>query len=181
MYLMNTDNLGGYSTIKNNVLGTYQIGGCWCGPSYFVDTDGVARVVSSGGREVRVWKLATSPKPALKQESTSPFLIGGAQDPGFFTSISSSGTTNPIIWVLARPPASSPRSPVYLYAFNPDAINGSTMTELFKGVGGYWPNLTGNSNLVPVVANGQVFVASYQELQIFGIKKATATPTAKKK
>jgi hypothetical protein len=180
MYLMNTDNLGGYSTIKNNVLGTYQIGQCWCGQSYFVDTDGIARVVSSGAREVRVWKLATSPKPALTQVSTSPFLIGGGQDPGFFTSISSNGTANPIIWVLSRPPSSSLRSPVYLYAFNPDATNGSTMTELFKGVGGYWPNLGGNSNLVPVVANGQVFVASYQELQIFGLKKPAASQTTKK-
>jgi hypothetical protein len=180
MYLMNTDNLGGYSTIKNNVLGTYQIGKCWCGQSYFVDTDGIARVVSSGAREVRVWKLATSPRPALTQVSTSPFLIGGGQDPGFFTSISSSGTANPIIWVLSRPPSTSLRSPVYLYAFNPDAVNGSTMTELFKGVGGYWPNLGGNSNLVPVVANGEVFVASYQELQIFGLKKPAASQTTKK-
>jgi len=181
MFLMDADNLGGYSPIKNNVLGTYQIGACWCGQSYFVDTDGIARVVSSGAREVRVWKLATSPKPKLTQVSTSPFMIGGAQDPGFFTSISSSGTTNPIIWALSRPPSSSLKSPVYLYAFNPDALNGSTMTELFKGVAGYWPNLTGNSNLVPVVANGEVFVASYQELQIFGLKSPAVSQTAKGK
>ena len=37
MYLMNEDHLGGYSSTTNNVLGTYSIGGCWCGPSYFVD------------------------------------------------------------------------------------------------------------------------------------------------
>ncbi len=34
LVLMNEDNLGGYSTTKNNVLGTYRIGGCWCGQSY---------------------------------------------------------------------------------------------------------------------------------------------------
>jgi hypothetical protein len=34
---------------------------------------------------------------------------------------------------------------------------------------GNWPNLTGNANLVPVVANGQVFVASNKQLQIFGL------------
>ena len=50
------------------------------------------------------------------------------------------------------------------------------MAQLFKGLGGYWPNLGGNSNLVPVVANGDVFIASNQELQIFGLK-----PAAKKK
>ena len=30
----------------------------------------------------------------------------------------------------------------------------------------------GNANLVPVVANGEVFVASYAQLQIFGLKHA---------
>ncbi len=175
MFLMNVDNLGGYSTVKNNVLAAYQIGGCWCGQSYFVDADGTPRVVTSGGKAVRVWKLSTSPRPALTQVAMSPYLIDG-QDPGFFTSISSNGTTNPIIWALSKPPASSQISPVYLYAFNPDATTGSTMTQLFKGVGGVWPNLTGNANLVPVVANGEVFIASNKELQIFGLKA-----TAKKK
>jgi hypothetical protein len=171
MFLLNVDHLGGYSTVKNNVLAAYQIGGCWCGQSYFVDTDGIARVVSSGGRAVRVWKLATSPKPALTQVAISPYMVGG-QFPGFFTSVSSNGTTNPIIWALARPPNSSVLSPVYLYAFNPDATTGSTMTQLFKGVGGVWPNLGGDANLVPVVANGEVFVASNKELQIYGLKTA---------
>ena len=84
MFLLNVDHLGGYSTLKNNVLATYQIGGCWCGQSYFVDADGIGRVVSSGGKAVRVWKVSTSPKPALTQVAISPYLIGG-QDPGFFT------------------------------------------------------------------------------------------------
>ena len=43
------------------------------------------------------------------------------------------------------------------------------MKELFKGKAGAWPNLGGNSNLVPVVANGMVFVASDKQLQIFGL------------
>jgi len=31
MYFMNEDNLGGYSPNQNSVLGTYSVGGCWCG------------------------------------------------------------------------------------------------------------------------------------------------------
>ncbi len=39
---MNEDSLGGYSPKKNNVLGTYSVGPCWCGQSYYVDpTDGL--------------------------------------------------------------------------------------------------------------------------------------------
>ena len=43
------------------------------------------------------------------------------------------------------------------------------MPVLFQGSAGSWINLGNNANLVPVVANGEVFVASYQQLQIFGL------------
>jgi hypothetical protein len=91
--------------------------------------------------------------------------ISSGQDPGFFTAISSDGTANPIIWALGKPVSGNQQET--LYAFNPDA-GGSTMSMLFQGVAGSWPS-GGNANLVPVVANGEVFVASYQELQIFGL------------
>jgi hypothetical protein len=169
MYFMNEDNLGGYSPNQNNVLGTYNVGGCWCGQSYYVDpTDGVGRVVSSGGSNVQVWKIQTSPKVALTRLEFSA-NIGGQQDPGFFTTISSNGTANPIIWALNRPLATA-KAPLDLFAFNPDGgKNKNTIKQLFKTKAGYWPNLGGNSNLVPVVANGQVFVASNKVLQIFGL------------
>ncbi len=170
MFLMNEDKLGGFFTNKNNVLASFAVGGCWCGQSYFVDpSDGIGRVVSSGGRQVRVWKLQTSPKVSLTKTTVSPG-IGGGQDPGFFTTISSNGTASPIIWAVSRPPNAGKSSPVYLFAFDPES-GGSTMKQLFKGNAGAWPNLGGDANLVPVVANGQVFVASNQQLQIFGIKK----------
>ncbi len=171
MFLMNEDSLGGYSSQTNNVLGTYSIGGCWCGPSYFVDPDdSVARVVSSGGSTVEVWKLQTSPTTSLKLVAQSA-SIGGGQDPGFFTSISSNGTGNAIIWALSRPASGNPA--IYLYAFNPDS--GTNMEPLFRGQAGEWPNFGGNSNLVPVVANGEVFVASHNQLQIFGLIAHTTT------
>jgi hypothetical protein len=166
---MNEDKLGGYSTTKNHVLGTLSIGGCWCGQSYFVDpNDGLARVVSSGGTKVGVWKLQTSPTPKLTSV-TSATVSGGTQHPGFLTSVSSNGTAGPIIWALSRP-VSQQADNIGLYAFNPES-GGSTMALLYKNHAGTWPNLTGNSNLVPVVANGKVYVASYKQLQIFGLKQ----------
>jgi hypothetical protein len=169
MYFMNEDKLGGYSTTKNHVLGTLSIGGCWCGQSYFVDpNDGLARVVSSGGTKVGVWKLQTSPTPKLTSV-TSATVSGGTQHPGFLTSVSSNGTAGPIIWALSRP-VSQQADNLGLYAFNPES-GGSTMALLYKNHAGTWPNLTGNSNLVPVVANGKVYVASYKQLQIFGLKQ----------
>ena len=54
---------------------------------------------------------------------------------------------------------------VYLYAF--DAAN--NLTQLFSAVAGNWPNTGGNANIVPVVANGKVYVASNKKLSIFGL------------
>ncbi len=166
MYFMNEDDLGGYSTTGNDVLGTYRIGSCWCGQSYFVDPgDGLARVVSSGGNVADVWKLQTSPTPKLINVAHAPISTG--QDGGFFTSVSSNGTASPIIWALARPTAQMPPS-MLLYAFN--AESGAKMAQLFRAVGGSWPNQGGNSNQVPMIANGMVYVASFRQLRIFGLK-----------
>jgi hypothetical protein len=175
MYVMNEDSLGGYSPTKNNVLGTYQIGGCWCGPSYYVDpVDGFARIVSSGNEKAEVWKVQTSPKVALTLMGTSPSVGTTAQNPGFFTTISSNGTANPIIWALSHP-QNTAKAPFHLLAFNPDSGKKEhTVKELFNVKAGTWPNINGNSNLVPVVANGQVFVAGYKQLQIFGLKGQNA-------
>jgi hypothetical protein len=172
MFLMNEDKLGGYSPTQNSVLGSYSAGGCWCGQSYFVDpVDGVGRVVSSGGRQVKVWKVQTSPKVALKRVAVSPG-VGGGQDPGFFTTISSNGKANPIIWALSHPPNAG-NVLIHLLAFDPES--GTPMKQLFKAKAGAWPNLGGNANLVPVVANGLVFVASNQQLQVFGLTGGTAS------
>jgi len=116
--------------------------------------------------------------PSLSLQSTSPMLLGG-QDPGFFTSISSNGEVNPIIWALSHPVTDSPSFPIYLYAFDPRS-GGSAMAQLFQGVAGTWPSVNGNANLVPVVANGHVFVATYKQLQVFGIKPKAVQPAARK-
>jgi hypothetical protein len=174
MYFMNEDNLGGYSPGKNNVLGTYNVGGCWCGQSYFLDASGSGRVVTSGGNTIGLWQVQTSPAPALNFLKGSAF-INNLQDPGFFTSISSNQGSNPIIWAVSRP-QSAGKYPLFLYAFNPE-LGKKTMKKLIRIKAGFWPYTSGNSNLVPVVANGQVFVASYKVLDIFGLTGNSKTET----
>jgi hypothetical protein len=58
-----------------------------------------------------------------------------------------------------------------LYAFNPES--GKAMDLLFKAVAGSWPNQGGNSNQVPMIANGMVYVGSNKQLKIFGLKPAS--------
>jgi len=163
MYLLNRDNLGGLGTTKVT-LGGYTNNGCWCGPSYFVGADGVGRVVESSGNSLDVWTLQTSPSPALVHESANSVV--GAQDPGFFTSVSSNGTAagTAVVWAVTRPTDQNPAY-VMLDAFDP----ANASARLFSGVAGTWPFSNANANLVPVVANGHVFVGSYQNLSIFGV------------
>ena len=93
---------------------------------------------------------------------------GHRADPGFFTSISSNGTSNPIIWAISRSlPNTNNGAPISLYAFNPES-GGSDHEELFQARRAHG-RTGGNANLVPVVANGLVFVASNKQLQIFGL------------
>ncbi len=180
MYLLNRQNLGLHSASgPDHVLGSFQIGGCWCAQSFFFGADGLGRVVSSGGSKVIVWKVQTSPSVTLISEHTSPALYTG-QDAGFLTSISSNGNTagTAIICAVARPstktpPASLTKGVPTLYAFD-----ASTGTQLFAGVAGAWPNTGGNANIVPVVANGMVYVASYAQLNIFGLSQGSSVVSA---
>lgn len=180
MYLLNRNNLGGYTpTGPNNDLGEEQIGGCWCGQSYFdADSDSVPRIVASGGNGVTVWKVQTSPTIGLTQTASSPSLPG-AQDPGFFTTVSSAGrNAGAIIWALARP-QQIPGN-LTLFAFESDATGNSPLETLYQGSAGSWVDYNGNADTVPVVANGKVYVASYQQLDIFGTGSnfVKATPPA---
>jgi hypothetical protein len=167
MYFMNEDNLGGYSSTENNVLGTYPIGGCWCGQSYFADGN-VHVVVSSGGNTIKLFEVVTSPAAALRLVSSANITTG--QNGGFFTSISSNGAQAvPIIWALGRP-VSRQADVLTLYAFAPAAKG--ELTQLYSTTAGSWPNLGGDSNQVPTIANGKVYVASYRQLNIYGLLSA---------
>ena len=60
LFLMNTESLGGYNPSgPNHVIGSFNIGSCWCGPSYFTGADGRGRVVTSGASDLMVWSLSS--------------------------------------------------------------------------------------------------------------------------
>jgi hypothetical protein len=47
------------------------------------------------------------------------------------------------------------------------------LRHLWSQEAGTWPSLDANANVVPVVANGHVYVASYKQLSIFGLHPET--------
>ncbi len=168
MFLLDQNNLGGYNKSSNNVLAQESIGGCWCGESYFdAAKDSMQRIVGSGGTHVTVWRVQTSPSIALSAAGTSPQVPDG-QDPGFFTAVSSAGNhPGAIIWAVARPTNSY--GAIKLFAFTATPRGGSTLETLYQATAGYWASSGANANIVPVIANGKVYVASYQQLDIFGL------------
>ena len=180
MYLLNRDNLGGFTPGgPDKVLDTKTIGPCWCGPSYFTGSDGIGRVVSSGCSgctttsgatlaQITVWKVQTSPTVAFVQEGAA-LPVASGQDGGTFTAVSSNGTMagTTVIWATGEPVDSNPAA-VNLYAFGA-APSGGTLPLLYSSRAGSWPNTGANANIVPVVANGKVYVASNKQLTIFGL------------
>jgi len=175
LFIVNRDTgqMGGFH--NPNVPASVAIDDCWCGPSYFKGADNVGRVVSSGGHQVKQWTVNTASTPALTLEASAPALQKSDQDGGFFTSVSSDGNAanTAIIWAVGRPVGSN--NVLTLYAFDATA-SGGTLKQLWSGAAGTWPNTGGNANLVPTVANGMVYVASYKELRIFGLVPPEAKP-----
>ena len=173
-FLMDANDLGGHSKNKDKVLAELSSGSCWCGPAYFVGSDGVSRLVTGGGNGVTSWKLVpTAHKPQVSEDSsTGSSVVNGLPDGGgVIPSISSNGTApgTAIAWFVQRPQSNDdnePGTPVTLYAF--DASNLST--QLFSAQAGLWRHaVNSNANIVPTVANGFVYVASNEQLQIFGL------------
>jgi hypothetical protein len=184
LYLLNRASLGGFTPGgPDNVLDEQTIGSCWCGLSYFTGPDGVGRIVTSGGienvsTEIGVWKVQTSPTVALVEEGAAAPIASTLQDAGTFTTVSSNGAQagTAIIWATGRPNDSTIFA-VTLYAFAAAPSSG-TLPLLYSSQAGTWPNVTGNANIVPVVANGRVFVASNQQLTIFGLGGGPFAPLA---
>jgi hypothetical protein len=173
MFLLNQSNLGGYvASGPNNDLAEVYVGGCWCGPSYFAVKNRHQRIVASGGSSVTVWNVHDKSKVGLTLAGSAGLPNG--QDPGFFTTVSSKkGGRGAIIWALARP--QSVPGPMTLFAIKSESRGGSgQLATLYQGTAGYWASAYGNANVVPVVANGKVYVASYQQLEIFGLGGSAA-------
>lgn len=171
MFILDRSNLGGYTAGgPDNVVYTVPaIGACWCGQSYF--DDGSPHIVSSGGTSVNLWGFQTSPQISLVGQGSSENLPSASV--GFFTSVSSRGKSNAIVWAVSRPDMSSGSPLLWLYAFKavPDGA-ASSVPRLFHAVAGVWSPTAydgANSSSVPVVANGKVYVGSYQQLAIFGL------------
>jgi hypothetical protein len=126
--------------------------------------------VGDGAQCKRAWRLYA----AAGAVTDAKYQFSSGQDGGFFTTVSSNAFANPIIWAVSRPVDASGAVTLYAFDANDDGIARPPLQAVTAGV---WPYVRADANIVPVVANGRVHVASYQELAIFGIGGTAATST----
>jgi iron transport multicopper oxidase len=136
-----------------------QIGDCWCGTTYFTGADGKGHVVTGGGTTLGSYIVSAN---GLSLTNTASLPSKTYGDAGVFTTVSSNGLTagSGIVWAVSGPDSNYS---LYLYAYN-----AANMSLLYSSQAGWWSNVGGNSNTVPVAANGHVYVASNGELTIWG-------------
>jgi hypothetical protein len=143
-----------------------NIGACWCGESYFTGEDGIGRVVTStwGRSQAANLRLYTmnSVSGVLSPSTAAvapPTAKSGGFD-GYWTTVSSNETQagTGVIWAVSGPDFQG--AALNLYAYRATDLSQLFATDLSVTPPGYWPNGAGNANIVPVVSNGRVYVAS---------------------
>jgi len=154
IYLINRDNLGGYSASADQVVQSIPnaLPGSFDTPAYFNN-----RIYYGGVNDVlKAFSLVNG------RLSTTPVATGNiAFDfPGSSPSISASGTNNGIVWALRASTSG------ILYAY--DATNLNPLYNSSQA--GARDQLPGGVKFtVPSVANGKVYVGSQYAVSVFGL------------
>jgi hypothetical protein len=156
IYVVDRDNMGKFNSASNNIYQqiTGQLaGGEFAKPSYFNGTVYYGAV----GDAIKAFPV-TSAKLALGPSSQSPTTFGY---PGATPTISASGTSNGILWVVEN------TSPAVLHAY--DATN--LASELYNSdqAANGRDNFSNNKYMVPMVANGRVYVGTSKSVAVFGL------------
>jgi hypothetical protein len=166
LWVVDRDSMGHFTTSTNNNYQTIAnvfgnrgedplngTGGIWSTPAYFN-----GHVYFSAVNHVL---MSFSFNQALL--STTPVASGTVQFPypGASPSVSANGTSNGIVWALYN------ASPAVLYA-----LDASTLAQLYSSSDAANSRDqfgAGNKFIVPVVANGKVFVGTSNSVAVFGL------------
>jgi hypothetical protein len=169
LYVVNRDNMGRYSPIMNSVWQELDgaLGyGVWASPAFFNQT----LYYGQKGGQLKAFSIANA-RVVVTPTSLSATSFGY---PGSSPVVSANGTGNAVLW------AHESSTPAVLHAY--DATN--LANELYnsnQATGARDQFGAGNTFIVPVVANGKVFVGTLSAVAEFGLLPvgANATPQAK--
>ena len=156
IYLVNRDSMGKFNSVSNNIwqeLDGVLGGGVYATPAYF----NFSIYYGPQGGSLRAFSMANallSSSPTSQSSTHFPY-------PGTFPVVSANGTANAIVWAYEN------TSPAVLHAYAATNL----ATELYnsnQASRGRDHFGAGNKYIVPVVADGKVFVASARNVAVFG-------------
>jgi hypothetical protein len=158
-FLLDRTNLGKLSASVNQVyqeiVGALP-GGVWSAPAYYNGTIYICAV----GQPMLAYTLNHAQLPASPSSQT----VATFQYPGTAPAISANGGMNGIVWTVM----SAPNLPAVLHAYNPAnlAVEYYNSAQAANGRDSFG---SGNKYVTPVIANGEVFVATPAGVAVFGL------------
>jgi hypothetical protein len=165
LYLLNRDNMGGYSTTTNNVVQSLSLGTAEIVATAALWNKSLYIAASSSPLNQFSFNTATGLFVTTPRVSSNSFGGKGATP----LVSASSGSANGIVWALDSSAYGTPccsNGPAVLHAY--DATNvGTELWNSTQGTG----NAAGNAVkfTVPTVANGKVYVGTRSELSVYGL------------
>jgi hypothetical protein len=163
IYLVDRDNMGRFipGAISNTYIYQELVnalpGGEWATAAYF---NGSVYYGPVGGalRKFTFSRARLNPAPAA---STSTLF----RYPGVTPSISSSGTSNGIVWAYENAPSGA----AVLHAYDATDLSELYNSAQYPGRDGFG---VGNKFITPMICNGKVFVATTNSVGVFGLLQA---------
>jgi len=171
IYVVNRDSLGGYDPSQDHVVQEIagSPAGYWSNPAYWHGATSqyvyyAGKAAWSTGDRLKMYTLTDGQLSTTSKQSANVPINGGTP------SVSSNGSTNGIVWLLSRQEKLSARPgvmPAALYAYDATDVSKMLYSSIFAGKRDQ-PGC-GNKFQVPTIANGKVYVATQNELDIYGL------------
>ena len=173
IYLVNDDDMGQYDATLDHVVEEISGStiGYWSSPAYWQGAAG-AWVYYAGvtadhatGDYLKAYSLTNGLLSVSPTSQSSNLLLNGGTP-----SISAKGSTNGILWLISREDYLDTRpgvKPATLYAY--DATNVATQLYSSAASGLRDQAGCGAKFQTPTIANGQVFVGTGSELDVYGV------------
>ncbi len=171
IYVLDRDNLGGYNnggttdntleSIINQIAGVFSTPAYWNENVYYWSIDDWMAQFSFTNGLMNTWYAPNH------TTETQTF-------PGATPSISANGTTNAIVWAIDASAFGSSGNAI-LQAHEATAVG----TTLYSSANNSADNPgVANKYTVPTIANGKVYVGTYGQLSVYGLKTADFNLTA---
>jgi hypothetical protein len=173
IYLLNQNNLGAYNATKDQAIEEVNgaTNGYWSNPAFWQGSSSgyvyLAGTTGNAGKGdyLKMYTVSNgSISAAPLAQSTNIFPVGATP------SVSSSGTSNGIVWAVERQDTLDTRpgmKAAILYAY--DATNVATMLYNSAQLGNRDQLGCGNKFQTPTIANGRVYVGTQTQLDVFGL------------